>query len=334
MIPYILRRLLLIPPTFLGLTLIVFTLTRFVPGGPVERMIASMQQAEGGGMGSDGMSLSADQIDQLNQYYGFDEPILVSYGQWLWRICQFDLGTSTRYADPVTEMILDRLPVSIYFGVTSMILTYLVCLPLGILKAIKHESVVDNVSSILVFIGYAIPSYVIAIILLVTFGSELQWFPLGGFVSDDFASLSAWAKLQDLLAHTILPLTAYVMGSFALMTIMMKNSLMDHLAADYVRTAMAKGFNFRQAVFKHALQNSLIPLATHFGNNISVIIAGSFLIEKIFNINGFGLLGYESVVERDYPVVMGILVISSLLQLVGNILSDICVALVDPRVQF
>ena len=215
-----------------------------------------------------------------------------------------------------------------------MFLTYLICLPLGVMKAIKHESWIDNVSSILVFTGYAIPSYVVAVILLVVFGSELEWFPLGGFVSDDFEDFTFFEQVKDLIYHSVLPMTAYVMGSFAVTTVMMKNSLMDNLAADYVRTAMAKGLTFRQAIVRHALRNSLIPLATHFGNNISVILAGSFLIEKIFNIDGFGLLGYESIVERDYPIVMGILVISALLQLIGNILSDICVAAVDPRVQF
>ena len=170
--------------------------------------------------------------------------------------------------------------------------------------------------------------------LLLLLASRWELLPLGGMVSDGFASMTWMGKAGDLARHTVLPLTAYVAGSFAVMTFLMKNTLMDNLASDYVRTAIAKGLSFRQAVLRHALRNSLIPMATSFGNNISVILSGSFLIEKVFNINGMGLLGYESVVERDYPVVMGILVISSLLFLVGNILSDICVALVDPRVQF
>ncbi len=215
-----------------------------------------------------------------------------------------------------------------------MILTYLVCIPLGIVKAIKHGSIFDNVSSILVFIGYAIPGFVVGIIAILVFSSHLEWFPIGGFISEDFDDFDTWGKIRDVLHHSALPLLAYMMGSFAVMTFLMKNSLMDHLASDYVRTAIAKGIRFKGAVFKHALKNSLVPLATHFGNNISVIITGSFLIEKVFDIDGFGLLGYESLVERDYPVVMGILVLSSLLQLVGNIISDFCVALVDPRVQF
>ena len=338
MAQYIFRRLLLIPPTFIGITLIVFVITRFVPGGPIERMISEMQQqslASGSSsMAGDMNALSDDQMQLLNEYYGFDKPIIVGYWDWLMKVLTLDLGESTRYADPVWEIIRERFPISIFYGLSSLLITYMVCIPLGILKAIKHETYLDNLSSILVFIGYAIPNYVIGIILLVYFGSELQWFPLGGFVSDEFSDWTFWQQVKDILWHAALPLTAYIMGSFALTTIMMKNALMDNLAADFVRTAMAKGFNFRQSVLKHALRNSLIPLATHFGNNISLIIAGSFLIEKIFNIDGFGLLGFESIVERDYPVVMGILVIASLLQLVGNILSDICVAIVDPRVKF
>jgi len=169
---------------------------------------------------------------------------------------------------------------------------------------------------------------------LVLFASYWEIFPLGGLVSDDFEDLALTGKILDIAWHTVLPLIAYVIGSFTVMTLLMKNTLMDNLASDYVRTAIAKGLPFRKAVFRHALRNSLIPIATSFGNNISIILSGSFLIETVFNINGMGLLGYESVVERDYPVVMGILVISSLLFMIGNILSDICVAIVDPRVKF
>src|SRR5690606_93605 len=169
---------------------------------------------------------------------------------------------------------------------------------------------------------------------LTYFASQLGWFPLGGFVSENFDSLGTWDKVKDISHHAVLPLLSYMAGSFAVTTFMMKNTLMDNLAADYVRTAVAKGLSFRAAVFRHAVRNSLIPIATSFGSNISVILTGSFLIERIYNIDGFGLLGFESLVERDYPVVLGILVISSLLFLIGNILSDICVAMVDPRVKF
>lgn len=342
MTQYFIRRFLLIIPTFIGITILVFVITRFVPGGPIERMIAEAQQASmqmGGaaqaGSGIGAATLDEDQIKQLEAYYGFDKPILVSYWDWLTKVVQFDLGLSTRYSDPVWDTIKERLPVSAFYGITTMLITYFISIPLGYWKAIKHNSHFDHTSSIAVFVGYAIPSYVVGIILLVVFASNLEWFPMGGFYSDDFEGLETnWERINDVLYHAVLPLLAYVAGSFAVMTFMMKNALMDNLAADYVRTAIAKGIPFRQAITRHALRNSLIPIATHFGNNISVIIGGSFLIEKIFNIDGLGLLGYESIVERDYPIVLGVLVISALLQLFGNILSDICVAVVDPRVQF
>ncbi len=338
---YFIRRFLLIIPTFLGITLLVFAVTRVVPGGPIERMLNEALLAGGdrgaavaGPQGVGGSALSDEQLDQLRAYYGFDKPVLVSYVEWLGKVVVLDLGRSTRYNEPVWETIRDRFPISIFYGLTTLILTYAVCIPLGMAKAIRHHSHFDNVSSGFVFFGYAIPSYVVGIALLTFLASQLEWFPLGGFVSDNFDQLTPWQKVVDVVHHAVLPLMSYMAGSFAVTTFMMKNSLMDNLSADYVRTAIAKGLSFRQAVYRHALRNSLIPIATSFGNNISLILTGSFLIERIFNIDGFGLLGFESLVERDYPVVMGILVISSLLFLIGNILSDICVALIDPRVKF
>jgi microcin C transport system permease protein len=336
---YFIRRFLLIIPTFVGITVLVFAITRVVPGGPIERILNQAMLSGGGGgpIASRGVAstvLSEAQLQQLRVYYGFDKPVFVSYVDWLKKVLVLDLGRSTRYNEPVWDAIKRRFPVSIFYGVTTLILTYLVCIPLGIWKAIRHNSHFDNVSSGFVFLGYAIPGYIVGIALLTYFASQLGWFPLGGFVSENYDRLSAWGKLQDVTSHAVLPLLSYMAGSFAVTTFMMKNSLMDNLSADYVRTAIAKGLSFRQAVMRHAVRNSLIPIATSFGNNISVILTGSFLIERIYNIDGFGVLGYESIVERDYPVVMGILVIASLLFLVGNILSDICVAIVDPRVKF
>lgn len=332
---YFIRRLLLVIPTFIGITVMVFAVTRFVPGGPVERMIAEARTQQTGMAAADqGQPLSEDQIAELRRYYGFDKPLLQSYGTWLAKVVRGDLGTSTRYYDPVLGMILDRLPISLYFGLISLVLVYGVCIPLGVAKAVRHNSRFDNVSSLLVFTGYAIPGWVIGVLLLLLFASRWEFFPLGGFVGDFYDELGAWGKAKDVLWHTVLPVISYVAGSFAVMTMLMKNTLMDNLASEYMRTAVAKGLPFRKAVFRHALRNSLIPLATSFGNNISLILTGSFLIEKVFNIDGMGLLGYEAVVERDYPVVLGVLVISSLLFLIGNILSDICVAVTDPRVTF
>ena len=345
MIAYFLRRLILIVPTFIGITIMVFAITRFVPGGPVERIIANARQMQamhsssGGSSGARsapgaGQPLSVEQINRLKKYYGFDKPLLQSYFSWLSKVLHGNLGRSTRYYDPVWDIIKARIPISLYFGILTMLIIYGVCIPLGIAKAVRHNSGFDNISSVIIFTGYAIPGWVAGVIMLVMFSSRFDIFPLGGLTSDMFSDLSLIAKIKDIAWHTVLPLLAYVIGSFSVMTLLMKNTLMDNLSADYVRTAIAKGLSFKQAVFRHAMQNSLIPIATGFGNNISIILTGSFLIEKVFNINGMGLLGYESVVDRDYPVVMGILVISSLLFMIGNILSDICVAIVDPRVRF
>ncbi len=341
MAAYFIRRMLLIIPTFLGVTLLVFAITRMVPGGPVERMMLEAQQmrtreggpVSGGGSERQSQPLSPDQIQMLKAYYGFDKPVWQSYCQWLWKVLHGDLGTSTRYYEPVWNMICSRIPISLYFGSMTMVMVYGICIPLGISKAVRHHSMYDNVSSAVIFTGYAIPGWVAGVLLLLL-ASHWEFFPLGGLVSDDFEDFTLLQKTADILWHTALPLTAYVLGSFSVLTLLVKNSLMDNLASDYVRTAIAKGLSFKQAVFRHALRNSLIPVATTFGDNLSIVLSGSFLIEKVFNINGMGLLGYESIVDRDYPVVMGILVISSLLFMAGNIVSDICVALVDPRVRF
>ncbi len=331
---YFLRRFLLIIPTFLGLTLIVFAITRIVPGGPIEMMLSQAQQANQGRLDEPGTSLSKEQLHDLEIYYGFDKPIPIAYANWILNIFRLDLGQSTRYVEPVWGLIKERLPISIFYGLMTIFITYLICIPLGIFKAIHHGSIFDSLTSIFIVLGYAIPNYIVGVILLVWLGSLWEWFPMEGFTSDEFDDFSFFEKCKDIIYHATLPLIAYLSGSFAFTTLLMKNSLMDHLSADYVRTALQKGLSFPKAVLRHAFRNSLIPIATHFGNNISFFITGSFLIETIFNIDGIGLLGYESIVQRDYPVVMGILVISSLLFFLGNILSDICVALIDPRIRF
>lgn len=335
---YFLRRLLLIPPTLIGVTIIVFVITRLVPGGPLERAIMESQQmsAMGGSVSQagQGMALSQAQLDRLKEYYGFDKPVLVSYFDWMGKVVRGDLGTSYRYNQPVTEVISSRFPVSLYYGLITLIVTYLVCIPLGVLKAIKHRTVVDNVTSILIFIGYAIPGYALGSLLLLYFSVQLEWFPMGGFTSMQFAEKDLWGKIVDLAQHSALPLICYLVGSFALVTLLLKNHLMDNLAADYIRTAIAKGVSFRKAVTGHAMRNSLIPIATTFGQNITLLVSGSFLIETIFDIDGFGLLGLNAILDRDYPVVMGVVLLASLLLLIGNIISDILVALVDPRIRF
>ena len=339
---YFIRRFLLIIPTFIGITLVSFLIIHIVPGGPIEQAIQQIrmggQVGEGGSGSSDFFSsaLTNEAIEQMRKDYGFDKPVLIRYGLWLWNVLRLDLGTSYIYGDPVWEVIKFRLPVSLYFGLIGFFLTYLVCIPLGIMKAVKHKKLFDTISSLLVFIGYATPGFALGIVLLVLFGGGSFWdvFPLGGFVSDEFSELPFLSKVWDLIHHTILPVICYMISSFATLTILMKNSLLDNLNQDYIITAFSKGLSSRVVVYKHALRNSLIPLATGFGHFLSIILAGSFLIERVFNIDGMGLLGYTSIIDRDYPVVLGILVISSLLGLVGNILSDVCYVMIDPRIEF
>jgi microcin C transport system permease protein len=333
---YFFRRLLLIPPTLLGVTVIVFFITRLVPGGPIERAIMEAQFAGGGARSVAGqnMSLSEAQLDRLREYYGFDKPVFQSYVDWVGKVATGDLGTSYRFNQPVWDVIASRFPVSLYYGLITLVITYCISIPLGVLKAIKHRTFVDNATSIFIFVGYAVPGYALGSLLLLYFSVRLEWLPMGGFTSLQFGELGLWGKIKDLLNHSILPLICYLVGSFALVTLLLKNHLMDNLASDYIRTAVAKGVSFRKAVTKHALRNSLIPIATTFGQNITLLVSGSFLIETIFDINGFGLLGLTSIIDRDYPVVMGVVFLASLLLLMGNIISDILVALVDPRIRF
>ena len=258
------------------------------------------------------------------------------YGSWLIRIFQLDLGKSHRYSRPVWEVMKSKFPVSIYFGVVGLILVYSVCIPLGVWKAVKHGSTFDTASSVIVFVGYSIPGWALGAVLLVLLGGGSFWdvFPLGGFRSEDWEFFTTWHKIWDQVYHTILPILAWEIGSFASMTVLMKNSLMENLSSDYVRTAFSKGLSERRVVFLHALRNSLIPLATGLGHLIGIIFVGSYLIEKVFNIDGFGLLGFNSLIHRDYPVVLASMVIGSVIRLMGNILSDMIYAMIDPRIRF
>ena len=338
---YVLRRLLLMIPTLLGITFIVFVLCQFVPGGPIDQVRLQMAGAGGGGevAGAGGSDIARTaippkQLEILRQYYGFDKPILVRYGLYLKNLATLNLGESQRYLVPVWDLIVQRMPISLYYGLITTLLTYLVCIPLGIAKALRHRSLFDNLTSAVIFIGYAIPGYALGAVLLVLLSVKYPIFPLSGFVGQNFEELSTLGKLKDLSAHTVLPLIALSIGSFAFMTMLMKNGLMENMGADYVKTALAKGMSWQRAVFVHALRNSLIPLATSFGNIISLLVVGFLLIERVFGIHGMGLLFFDAMVARDYPLVMGVTVISSVLLLVGNLLSDLAVAFVDPRVRF
>lgn len=428
---YFIRRLLLIPPTLIGMTLVVFFIIRFTPGGPMEQAILEVrmkQQGERGGGGRQQTgSLTPGQLLRLQEQFGHDKSFLAAYAAWLgilpketnrsraefaegkmetdvkipgtasvvkvrrtkddraellpvegvdlsaWRgrivtpdqqritwekanpgqkldkpqpyvalifrpkfagLLQLDLGDSTRYSEPVWTMMKRRFPISLFYGVTSLLLTYLVCIPLGVLKAIKHRTPVDTGTSVLIFVGYAIPAFALGVVLMVVFGARLRWFPLEGFVSTNFDELGVFGKIADVLHHAVLPLACYMIGSFAALTMLVKNNLLDQLASDYVRTAVAKGLPFKDAVIGHALRNSFIPVASTMGQATTVLVAGSFLIERIFDIDGFGLMGFNALLEKDYPIIMGTVTISGLLLMLGNVLSDMITARLDPRIRF
>ena len=338
---YVIRRLLLMVPTFVGITFFTFLLCQFVPGGQIDQLRMAMAGAggagEAGGGGGDArvqLDIPEEQLNKLREYYGFDRPLLVAYGAWLFDTVRLDLGDSFRYNEPVIRVIADRLPVSIYYGIVTALFTYGICIPLGILKAIKHRTRVDNLTSILIFVGYAIPGFALGAVMSNLLSVQWEVFPLGGFQSAEADGLSGTATLLDIAWHSVLPLVAYLAGSFAVTTMLMKNSLIENMSADYVKTALAKGLNWRRAVFVHALRNSLIPMATSIGGLLGIFLTGSFLIERVFNIQGVGLLAFEAIQTRDFPVVLGFLVISSAVLMLGNLVSDLAVALVDPRVRF
>jgi microcin C transport system permease protein len=337
---YVVRRLLLMVPTFLGITFFTFLLTQFVPGGQIDQLRLAL--AGGGTIGEMAatgdtrlqLDIPEEQLARLREYYGFDKPFLIAYGGWLWDAVRLDLGESFRYNEPVIDVILERLPISLYYGLMTAFFTYGICIPLGIIKAIRHRTSVDNLTSALIFIGYAVPGFALGAVLSNLLAVRYEIFPLGGFRSPDFADLTLLGQMLDILWHSVLPLIAYLAGSFAITTMLMKNSLIENMSSDYVRTALAKGLTRRRAVFVHALRNSLIPLATSIGGLLGIFLTGSFLIERVFNIQGVGLLSFEAIQARDFPIVMGFLVISSVILMLGNLLSDLAVATVDPRVRF
>ncbi|MFH0765313.1 MAG: ABC transporter permease subunit [Calditrichota bacterium] len=352
---YFIRRILLTIPTFLGITIVYFFILQIVPGGPLEQEIMKLRMGSAAfsGVGASatggtieagaGTATEASQVtipveamEEMKRFYGMDKPIPVRYGLWLWNVMHLDFGRSYVYAEPVWTVIKARFPISVYFGIIGFILSYLICVPLGVAKAVKHGTPFDFISSTIVFIGYSIPGWALGAVLLVLLGGGSFWnvFPLGEFRSENWMELTAWGKIEDQLYHTVLPVIAYMIGSFATLTVVMKNSLMENLGQDYVRTAFAKGIPERRVIFVHAMRNSLIPIATGIGGLLGIFFAGSYLIEKTFNINGMGLLGFESVLKRDYPVTLGFLVVGTLIRLFGNIISDICYAVIDPRIRF
>jgi microcin C transport system permease protein len=449
MFEYVLRRLLLMIPTFFGTTLLVFFILQSVPSGPFEQAVmqiklAKMQSGEGNNSSQTddkgSMELSEKVLEKLRMQYGLDKPILERYLIWLgivkkeikyveveigvpyretikvlgqgkyvpislqrwilvyeeddgnlsilgsqagtdfdWDIDEYKLlpeaedienwaevnwsiknyldqenvslvlskrqgvftgylGHSSKHNESVGKLIWDRLHISAFFGITGFILSYLVCIPLGIMKALKHGSRFDVISSGIVFIGYSIPAYAFGVLMLLVFSTttffDTPILPSRGWRPEDWEQLTLFGKFIGQLRHALLPTICYMLGGFAWMTMMMKNSLMDNLSQDYVRTAFAKGLSEKHVIVYHAVRNSLIPLATGIGSMIGIFLAGSYLIEKVFGIDGIGMLTFKAIGSRDYGIIMGFLVIGTLIRLIGNLISDLCYAILDPRIRF
>jgi microcin C transport system permease protein len=341
---YILRRLLLMIPTLLGVLTVTFVVIQFVPGGPVEQAAYELRKGsvqEGQAPPPLGLrahnGVDAQQIAQLKALYGFDKPPLTRYWLMLSRFARFDLGQSYFHHRSVWSLVVSKLPVSISIGLWTFFLTYLISVPLGIAKAIRNGSPFDVMTSLIVLVGYAIPGFVLGVLLLVLFGggSFLQIFPLRGLVSDNFAQLSLGGKIVDYLWHIALPVTASVVGSFAVVTMLTKNAFLDEIKKQYVLTARAKGLTERRVLWKHVFRNAMLPLVVGFpAAFIGAFFTGSLLIETLFSLDGLGLLSYESVVRRDYPVVLGTLYLFTLIGLATKLISDLCYVWVDPRIQF
>ena len=463
MFQYVIRRLLLMIPTFLGITFMVFFILQVAPDGPFDRAVRQLKHADG--QSESGVSMSSDVtgdsslltpelLDKLRMQYGLDKPIIIRYLIWLgfwpkeykskvvkigkafreaiddvsvsqfenyllqryvrvieengkyevietgvglefslpeiseleigknfnrekyihfqkeyqelpsnpgmietwffsdWKIKKINenkstvtltkrkfygilqgfLGYSDKKGKNVSTLIAERMHISAFFGITSLILTYLICIPLGIMKALKHGQKFDVISSVIVFTGYSIPGYALGVLLLSYYGGDI--FPLHGWRSPNFDELSLLGKIIDQIHHAFLPVICWMVASFATMTVLMKNSLMENLSQDYVRTAFAKGLSEKRVIFFHAVRNSLIPLATGIGGMIGVLLAGSYLIEKTFGIDGIGMLSLNALLDKDYNIMMGFLVIFTLIRLIGTLISDITYAMIDPRIRF
>ena len=463
MLQYIIRRILLMIPTFIGATLLVFVILQLAPDGPFERAVKELKESGGSsesgssGSVSSSQTLTPELLDELRMQFGLDKPIIIRYLIWLgiypkevknkkiklnqpfrdsftsiklgsfkqfllqkyiqvkeengkmhviesgaglefiippdsllmtkyvidkkisenlsffrnnydelpanpnlirtwyysnWEIKNYNknneivtltqkkfqgiltgfLGYSEKRGKTVSSLIKERLHISIIFGISGFLLSYLVCIPLGILKALKHGSKFDILSSTIVFIGYSIPGYALGIVLLYYFGGD--YFPVHGWRSDNWAELTLLQQVWDQIHHAFLPVLCYMVGSFATLTVLMKNSLLENLSQDYVRTAFAKGLSEKRVIIFHAVRNSLIPLATGIGQLIGLFLAGSYLIESVFDIDGIGMLGLKALLDRDYNIIMGSLVLFTSVRLLGNLISDLTYALIDPRIRF
>jgi microcin C transport system permease protein len=363
MLNYVLRRLLLMIPTLLGIMFISFLIIQFVPGGPVERMISQLQghsvdataRFGGGGGGADlavgaggsdggaaskyrgAQGLDPELVAELEKMYGFDKPAHERFFMMVKNYARFDLGQSYYRDVSVIDLVLEKMPVSISLGLWSTLLIYLISIPLGIRKAVKDGQAFDIWTSAAVFIGYAIPSFMFAILLIILFagGRYFDLFPLRGLLSDNWQDMSWWQVSLDYMWHMVLPIAAMVISGFAGLTMLTKNSFLDEIGKHYVLTARAKGLTEKQVLYGHVFRNAMLIVIAGFPSAfLSIFFTGSLLIEVIFSLDGLGLLGYESVINRDYPVVLGTLYIFSLMGLITTLIRDVIYVTVDPRIDF
>lgn len=357
MLPYIGKRLLLIIPTLIGILLINFLIIQFAPGGPVEQVIAKLQNANhsttnlidygstdlnsaklaenGTYAGSKG--LDPEIIQEIEKKFGFDKPAYQRFFEMLKNYLTFDFGTSFFQGKEVSTLILEAMPVSISLGLWSTILIYLISIPLGIKKAVNDGSKFDLYTSIIIFVGYSIPAFLFALLLLMLFakGGAFPFFPLSGIVSDNFANLTLLEKIKDYFSHIFLPIIALVIGGFASLTMLTKNSFIAEFSKEYVITAKAKGLTSKQILYGHIFRNAMLLVISSLPNAlVTIFFTGSLLIEIIFSLSGLGLLGFESALARDYPVIFATVYIYTLIGLVFNLISDICYMLIDPRINF
>ena len=341
MFKYFVKRLFLIIPTLMGVTVACFLITTMAPGGPIEQKLAQLRfagaESSGGGESVDSSSeygVSSEVVEALKKQYGFDKPVPVQYLIWLKNAITLDFGESFIHEEPVVDLILERVPISLQFGVISLILTYLVCIILGVSMAVRKDSVFDLSSSVVLIVLYSTPPLMLGILLKFFLAGRWGWFPIGDLYSDMYFEKEFWGQVLDRIHHFILPMLCYMVGAFTILTQFMKNNLLEEINKDYVKTARAKGLSEKTVIYKHALRNALVPIATGIGNIFGIFLAGALIIEKIFNINGIGLMAFDSAIARDYNVLMALIFIQSLIFIVGRLVSDFTYILIDPRIDF
>jgi len=342
MFKYFLKRLLLIVPTLIGITLICFLIIITAPGGPIEQKLAQLRFAGVAGAESSGESVNISSeygvpeevVEALKKQYGFDKPIPVQYLIWLKNAITLDFGESFIHEEPVINLVLEKVPISLQFGVVSFILTYLICIILGVSMAVRKDSAFDFNFSVILIVLYSIPPVMLGILLKVFVAGRWDWFPIGDLYSDMYFEKELFGRILDRIHHFILPMLCYMVGAFTILTQFMKNNLLEEINKDYIKTAHAKGLAKKTVIYKHALRNALVPIATGIGNVFGIFLAGSLIIEKIFNIDGIGLLAFDSAITRDYNVIMAVIFIQSLIFIVGRIVSDFTYTFIDPRIDF